>query len=76
MFPFASRKGAVPLRAEAVVEARRPSRRGLLGAACACCLFAGLRPAAAQGVGQGVAAGPARPFHASLDRAAAAIEAG
>ena len=73
MFPFTARKSAAALHAE-TVEAG-PSRRGLLGAACACCLLPRLRPAAAQGVGQGVAAGPARPIHATLDGAAQAIEA-
>jgi amidohydrolase len=73
MFPFTARKSAAALHAE-TVEAG-PSRRGLLGAVCACCLLPRLRPAAAQGVGQGVAAGPARPIHATLDGAAQAIEA-
>ncbi|MFC7737873.1 amidohydrolase [Roseomonas sp. GCM10028921] len=69
MFPFTRRNNPGPLRADAVEPG--PSRRGLLGLACACCLLTGLRPAAAQGV----AAGAARPIHALLDAAAAGIEA-
>lgn len=69
MFPFTRRNNPGPLRADAVEPG--PSRRGLLGLACACCLLTGLRPVAAQGV----AAGAARPIHALLDAAAGAIEA-
>src|SRR5215218_2877318 len=67
--------------AEAVAPPRpgaapaRPSRRGLLAAACACCA-AGAFGAAAQprGTAATVAPGPVRPVHARLDAAARAVE--
>ena len=62
-----------------VAEAVTPqvSRRGFLGGACACCVtfsggFASIRPLLAQA--PGVPPAPARPIHAALDKAAAAIE--
>ncbi|MCR0982787.1 amidohydrolase [Roseomonas populi] len=47
------------------------ARRGFLAAACACCVL----PLGARAqTRDGVAAGPARPFHAALDEAARVIE--
>lgn len=61
--------------AEAVDPAVDASRRGLIAGACACCAaFAAGRPGLALAQGAGPAASPARPVHARLDKAAAAIE--
>ncbi|UFN50557.1 amidohydrolase [Roseomonas sp. OT10] len=59
------------LKAETVLPEAAPSRRGLLALACACGVLPSLLPLSARAA---VAAAPARPFHAALDQAAAAIE--
>ncbi|MFT8243138.1 amidohydrolase [Roseomonas sp. BN140053] len=72
MMPFLGRP-ARRLLAEpvAATPAAGPSRRGLLALACAC---SALPMLAAKSVRAAVAPGAARPFHAALDAAAAAIE--
>ena len=70
---FPPHRTTTSLIAEAVTPA--PSRRGLLGLACACCLALPVRPTAAQGVAAAPARSiPARPIHARLDAAAATVE--
>ncbi len=63
---------ATGFRAEAVSDDEIAlSRRGLMAAACACCATALFKPVSAFAAVEPAAA---RPIHASLDKAAAAIE--